>query len=330
MYDIVTFGSATRDLFIQSEDFKSLKHKRFFTGKGICVDSGSKIHLDEMVFATGGGGTNTAATFARQGLKTAYIGKVGNDFGGKAIKNELDKLNIDSFLSIDKKRRTSYSIILSTSKKGRSILVYRGACYFLKKEEIPFNKLKTKWIYIAGLSGEYSKLIFPIINFAKKNNFKIAINPGSAQLKLGLKKLKSVLEEVDILILNQEEAARFTKLPYKKEKQIFKVLDDAVGGIAVMTKGSKGVVVSDGNTLYKADIFKEKKHQDRTGAGDAFGSGFVSGFIKTNKIEQAIRYGTANAASIVEHFGAKNGILSEKEIKNNKRWQNLKITKSKL
>jgi len=82
MYDIVIFGSATRDLFITSKHFKALKSKNFSTGKGICFNLGSKIYLDELAFATGGGGDNAAATFAKQGLKTAYVGRVGNDPGG--------------------------------------------------------------------------------------------------------------------------------------------------------------------------------------------------------------------------------------------------------
>ncbi len=330
MFDVITFGSATRDLFVQTKDFKTIKHKKFIAEKGLCVNLGSKLHLSELVFATGGGGTNAAATFAKQGLKTACIGKVGKDPGGWAIKKELEKLGIKNFIKEDKNKKTSYSIILSAGLKGRSILVYqKGACYFLKKTEIPFDKLKTKWVYIAALSGEYSKLLFPIINFAKKNNFKIALNPGSSQLKLGLDNLKDVLSVVDVLILNQEEAARLTNLPYKKEKEIFKKLKKYVSGIVVMTKGPKGALVLDGSILYKVGIFKERKHVDRTGAGDAFGSGFVAGLFKTNKVEEAIRLGSANGSSIVEHFGAKNGILSKKDFEN-KKWKNFKIIKQKI
>jgi len=329
MFDVITFGSATRDLFLQTKDFKIIKHKEFITRKGLCVGLGSKFHLDELVFATGGGGTNVAATFAKQGLKTAYIGKVGKDSGGSIIKKELKKLGVQNFIKEDENKKTAYSIILSTGLKGRSILIYTGACYFLKKTEIPFDKLKAKWIYIAGLSGEYSKLLLPIVNFAKKNNFKIALNPGRFQLKLGLYGLKNVLSAVDVLFLNQEEAARLTGLPYKKEKAIFKKLDQTVKGITVMTKGPKGVIVSNGKFLYKAGIFKEKEHLDRTGAGDAFGSGFIAGLLKTSKIEEAIRLGSANGSSIVEHFGAKSGILDEKEFEN-KKWKDFKIIKQKI
>ena len=330
MFDIITFGSATRDLFVKSKSFKTLKSKNFITGKGLCFDLGSKVYLDDLFFATGGGGTNAAALFAKQGLKTAYVGRIGKDPGGRAIKEELAQLGIKEFVSEDKDKNTAYSIILSAPTKGRTILVYHGASHELEKKDISFSKLKAKWFYIAGLSGKSAKTLIPIINFAKRNKIKVALNPGAAQLPLGLKGLKNILSAIDVLILNQEEAALLTKLPYNKEKEIFRKLDKFVSNIVVMTKGPKGVIVSDGKYLYRAGAFKEKRYLDRTGAGDAFGSGFVTGLIKTNKIKEAIRLGSANGTSIIEYLGAKNGILTRNQFLRDKRWKKIKIVKYKL
>lgn len=330
MYDIITFGSAVRDLFVRSKDFKTLRSKKFITGQGLCFNLGSKIRVDDIFFSTGGGGTNSAATFAKQGFKTAYVGRIGNDPGGEAVKQELDKLGIKPFLKIDKNKNTPYSIVLSVSKKERTILVYQGASHDLEKSDIPFSKLKTRWFYIAGLSGKSAKVLEPIVNFAKRNNIKLALDPSSSQLKLGLQRLKPVLEKLEVFKLNREEAARLVGLPYNKEKEIFKKLDKYVKGIVVMTKGPEGVVVSDGKYLYQAGIFKEKRYVDRTGAGDSFGSGFVAGLMRTNKIEEAIRLGSANATSIVEFFGAKNGILTKTQFLKDSRWKKFKVIKSKL
>jgi ribokinase len=334
MYDIITFGSATRDLFLKSKEFKAIKNKTFITGNGLCFNLGSKIYLDDLFFATGGGGTNTAATFAKHGFKVAYVGRVGNDTGGRTIIEELKNLGIDSFIGIDKKLKTAYSIVLSTGKE-RTILVYKGACHNLEKKDIPFDRLKAKWFYIAGLSGKSASEILPIIDFARKNRIKIALNPSGSQLALGLNGLKNILSAVDVLLLNQEEGARLAGLPFNKEKEIFKKLSaqgrPASGGdkIVIMTKGPKGVVVSDGKNIYSAGVFKEKRYIDRTGAGDAFGSGFVSGLIR-NGIEEGIKLGTANGTAVVEELGAKNGLLTKNRYQNEARWKNLKISKEKL
>jgi len=329
MFDIIAFGSATRDLFVQSNDFELVKNKKFLVGQGICFNLGSKIYLDDLFFATGGGGTNAAVTFAKQGFKTGYMGKVGADPGGEAIIRELKQWKFKQFISQDKEHRTNYSIILSVPNKGRTILVYHGASHFINKKDISFNKLNAKWIYVAGLSGESSKILSQLVKFANQKKIKLALDPSSAQISQGFAKMKPVLSQVDVLKLNQEEAANLAGLPYKQEKKIFQKLDQAVKGIVVMTKGPKGVVVSDGQYLYRSGIFKEKKHVDRTGTGDAFGSGFVAEFIRSGDIEQAIRLGSANACSTVEHFGAKNGILTKQDFEN-KRWKTLKIIKVKI
>ena len=198
MFDVVTFGSAVRDLFVKSKNFKALKDKRFITGQGLCLDLGSKIKVDELFFSTGGGGTNSAATFNKQGFRTAYVGRIGDDPGGVTIKQELDKLGIKSFLTIDKNKNTPYSIILSISAQGRTILVYQGASHELEKGEIPFSKLKTKWFYISGLSGKSAKTLLPIVNFAKKNQIKVVLDPSSSQLNMGLEKLRPVLSKLNV------------------------------------------------------------------------------------------------------------------------------------
>jgi len=314
MFDIITFGSATQDVFLKSRSFKVRKEKKFFTGKGLCLSLGSKIPVEEIEFLSGGGGTNTAFTFKNQGFKVAYCGMVGEDIIGRQIKEQLKEKGISTdFLFFSKRHHTNYSVILS-SPNERTVLAYRGASEDLQKKNIPWEKLKAKWFYLAPLSGRLVKIFEPILRFARKNHIKIAVNPGNSQLSLPQKRLKRLLNFIDVLILNQEEASLATRLPYHKEREIFKTLDEWVEGIVVMTKGPLGVVVSDGNYLYESGVLKAKKVVDRTGCGDAFGSGFVTGLIKRpNDIEYAIQFGSANAVSCLQRFGAKNGLLNRNE-----------------
>jgi ribokinase len=365
MFDIITFGSATRDIFVRSKDFKIIKSSDFATGKALAVNAGSKVYVEELIFASGGGGTNTAVTFAAQGLKTAYAGLVGHDLSGKEIIKELAELGVEcDLVKITNKAATPVSIILSApgdnersafappsrnasdeqgkatadapfsiSAKGgekmgeRSILVYEGASHLLTEKDVLWDKIKaSKWFYVSGLSGKSSKVFFKIIDFAKENGIKIAANPGHDQLTKDLGLLKSLLNEIDILIVNQEEAGIITGIDYQKEEEIFKKFDEIVDGIAVMSKGPEGVTVSDGKNIYRAGI-PESGYVDRTGSGDAFGSGFVSAIIRGESIENAIQLGTANATSVVQKIGAKNGILKKGEWGE---WERVVVEKSPI
>lgn len=314
MYDIITFGSATRDIFLRAKNFKVINQKKFLTGSGLCFTLGSKIEVEDIYFSSGGGGTNTAATFARQGFKTAYCGMVGDDISGKEIIKELQDFKIDTKLVLaSAKAPTSHSVVLSSDGDDRTILVYRGAAGFLKEEDIPWQKLKAKVFYLATLSGHLCGLFDDLVNFAKKKGIKVAVNPGNCQLSMQKEKLEKILKKVDILILNQEEASLLAKVPFQEESEIFRKIDDMCDGIVIMTKGPDGVVVSDGQNLYRAKSLPVRVI-DRTGAGDSFASGFVSAYFKDEgNIENAIQLGIANSIACITSLGAKQGLLKKGE-----------------
>ncbi|MEK7627625.1 MAG: carbohydrate kinase family protein, partial [Patescibacteria group bacterium] len=236
MFDVITIGTVTRDAFVRSAAFQILEDARFRTGKAECLNLGSKVDIDELIFATGGGATNTAVTFARHGFRTACVCRAGDDLGGEEAIEELqgEKINTD-FIIRDKKHSTAYSLILSSMSGERTILVYRGASKYFQEKEIVWDKLNAKWFYITHLSDESASIFLPILDFAKKNNIKVAVNPGSTQIKLGVEKWKGILKKIDLVILNREEAGELTGIDYKDIKNIFRALDDLMGGIAVMT-----------------------------------------------------------------------------------------------
>ena len=316
MYDIITFGSAAQDIHVKSKAFKILKdEKDFLTGEGLCLALGSKVDVEDIIFASGGGGTNVEATFAKQWFKTAFCGAIGADISGLEIVKELKHLKIDTRFVVKKKEKhTNASVVISNTGEDRTILVYRGASDMLEKKDIPWKKIKAKWIYLAPLSGSLCDEFAEIVDFAHKNKMKIACNPSKQQLMLPEEKLKNIFCKIDILFLNQEEASILTKIPYENEKEIFKKLDELVCGIAVMTKGGEGVTVSDGEYLYSALPNENRKIVDTTGAGDSFAAGFLSGYIRFNKdIIKSIQLGLANSEGNLSQIGAKTGLLGKKD-----------------
>lgn len=313
MYDVIIFGSAARDIYLKSAAFKVLNDKiNFKTGEGICLPFGSKIDIEDVIFASGGGGTNTAATFAKQGFKTAFCGAVGNDVAGKEILNELKQLKIDTrFVLAKNDKKTNHSVIISTSGSDRTIMVYRGAAEALAGEEIPVKKLKAKWFYFAPITGLLCGSLPEILDYAKKNGIKVAMNPSKQQLAMPPEQLRAILQNVDILFLNQEEASLLTGIDFENENEIFKKIDEMCPGVAVMTKGGEGVVVSDGKYFYSAKPDPNREVVDTTGAGDSLASGFLAEFMRTNDIEKSVQFGLANSAGNLSQIGAKTGLLDK-------------------
>ena len=325
MFDVITIGTATRDAFLRSREFKIISTPEYQSGEGLCLPAGAKIDLDDIVFATGGGATNAAVTFSRQGFNTATICKIGNDVSGREVLSNLKSEGVSTGLVVeDEKLKTAYSVLILSNTGERTALVYRDASENLEVEDINPRALNAQWFYIAG--SVPLAVLNLILNQAKSVKAKVVMNPSKNQIKLGLKGFGDILKKLDVVILNREEGSLLTGIKYGSVRDIFKKLDEYVTGMIVLTDGPKGVMVSDGQKIYQAGIYKEKIVADRTGAGDAFGSGFVASLIsEPNNIERAIKLASANATSVVESVGAKVGILSRDAFENESRWKKLDI-----
>ena len=351
MFDVVTIGSATRDAFFEG-DFPLVKWPKTESGKAYLFPFGEKLEAKKVFFTIGGNAANASVTFTRQGFKTACIAKTGNDVSGEEIRRRLKKEGIETkFIVYDPETPTSYSVLLlekgpSTSfdkaqdkslRTGeRTILNYHGAGGNLKIDDLNLKNLSARWWYIS-LAGESDTMLKTLLKFAGDKDIAVAFNPSGYHIKHKRPEILSSLGKLSFLVLNEEEAALLTDIPFKNEKAVFKKLDRLMPGILAITDGRNGVTVSDGKLIYKTGIFREKKLVDRTGAGDAFGSGFVAGLmrhgvnrknissIKPEDISYAIKLATANATSVVEKIGATEGTLRGNEFEKSARWQNLKI-----
>src|SRR3989344_9277846 len=156
MFDVISIGSATRDIFISADNFKSLDVPDFSTGKAICFPLGSKVEIKKIVFTSGGGGTNAAVTFARQGLATACIGVTGNDLNGQEVLSELAKEGIEiKYFQKHGDDYTAYSAILVDSSGERTILSYKGEGQHFDAGKVDFDQLQTKWLFLDSLGGHY-------------------------------------------------------------------------------------------------------------------------------------------------------------------------------
>jgi ribokinase len=339
MRDVTTIGSATADVFMEIS-LPLIDYPGTPLGKAIALPFGEKFSADSMTMTTGGNAMNAAVTFRRQGLRVAPCIKVGDDPFGASIIDRLRSEGIErSFVFADGENNTSYSSIFL--KKGeRSIVNHKGAGEGLVDEDLPLRKMRAHWWYIS-LPGKSISLLPSLLSYAADNDIRVAFNPSGWHIDRAKAQLLKAVKKVDFLVLNEGEAAELVGIPFSREKEVFRALDDMTPGVVAVTSGSRGAVVSDGSYIYRSGIFKEKKMADRTGAGDAFGSGFVAGLIRSGEecergdidpknIEYAIRLGTANAASVVEEVGASEGALTKRDFDKERRWSRLKIIKTKI
>ena len=269
------------------------------------LDLGAKVNVNNINFSTGGGATNAAVTFARQGLRSSFMGTVGHDPAGQAVLTDLDKEGVDtSHVSFSEKFNTGYSVLLLALNGERTILTYRGASTHYDASNFDLKDSDADWIYVSSMAGSMD-VLDKIFHQARRLNIKICFNPGKGELDQP-DQLRGLLQDVDILLVNKEEAQQIVSGDNLSD--MVRKLQRIVPTV-IISDGSNGVVASDGKTIVEAGIYAEVNVVDRTGAGDAFGSGFLSQWILGKSLRNSVVFASANSTSVVTKVGAKAGIL---------------------
>ncbi len=319
MPNIISLGSATKDIFIDAKELKK--------GSGFCFPLGGKIEMKEIQTFSGGGGVNTAVTFALLGLETGFCGVIGQDLAGQEILEQLNQLEIDTSMVKTRQNKQTDTGIIFHAESERTILLFHEVSRTLNEKDINWKELKnTAWLYVAPLWGKAAALTLKLCDFARQNRIKIVLNPSLDQLKL--KSIWEVIGKTEVLLLNDDEASFLTDVKPYDEKAVFSsICSCAKPGFAqkvVITKGKNGATCFDDKFLYQVSA-PPVKVIDATGAGDSFGSGFVAGLIRFKNTEKALKLAMANAISNIQVFGANQGLL-----KKNDELPEIKIIKSKI
>lgn len=305
MFDIITIGDTTTDIFLfidENNPFCSLNKSK----TELKFKYASKVPVKELQRVIGGGNAaNHAFGAAKLGLKTAIYTIVGEDDAGDAVINKLKKAKINAkYVRFDKHNGTNMAVIIKYAV-DRTIMSYHSD----RDYHLP-NFDRTKWIYFSSICNNHAEFNNHLLDYIKRKKIKLAFNPGSKQMELGMSGLKPVIETSDVLFVNKQEAERL--LGGKKEiKKLLQGLRDAGAKIVVITDGANGSYCYDGSEAYHLGIMNLPVVES-TGSGDAYASGFMSAIINGKKITEAMQWGGVNAAGVAGYVGSQAGLLDKK------------------
>ena len=304
MARIVSIGAALQDVYLIDHDDFGTNSRGFFNQ----IELGTKVDIDKIKFSTGGGATNAATTFARHGHESIFMGCLSNDPAGQAILNSLDDEGIDSsYIAYLNRYQTGYSVVLLAPSGERTILTCRGAsAHFDALSPDDLETACPDWLYVTTFRGEMD-VLDRFFTKAKSLGAKIMFNPGNLELE-HLRKFLGLLSDVDVLLLNKTEAQKV--VDGKLLTELIAKLKNYVPN-AIITDGNQGAIATDGKEIYRAGLYEDVPIKDSTGAGDAFGSGFLAAYADGQSFKDSLIFASANSTSVVQHVGSKDGILTK-------------------
>lgn len=308
VYDIISIGDTSLDTFLMI-DHASLLCSLDKTTCWFCLNYAEKIPVKELHFSPGGNACNNAVGSARLGLKIALYTILGDDDSGRRIIDHIkDEKVSDTYLQIERGNPTNYSTVLSY-KTERTILVYHD----IRPYKLPVLA-PAKWIYFTSMGKGFEKVFRSMVRYLNSNGTKLAFNPGTHQLLAGKKVLEPMLRICDVLILNKEEALSLVGAhPMTPVQDILRQLRNLGPELAVVTDGNKGAFGFDGRNSYRMPPMPAKV-VERTGAGDAFSTGLIAALAYDLPLSEALMWGAANAASVIEKIGPQAGLLTKEQM----------------
>ena len=313
-YDLVCIGDVVMDAFITLEEASvhcALNHEDC----QLCMSFATKIPYKSLTIATAvGNSSNVVVGAARLGLSTGIITSIGGDGYGKEILDYYRKEDVsEEFVRINKNLPTNYHFVL-TYKAERTILIKHQDYEYYDPRKLD---KKTDWLYFSSIGEHALSLHDKVADYLKRHpNVRMGFNPGTFQLRFGAKRLKEVYKHTYVLFLNKEEGELVaSKKAGTPIQELFKALHALGPKIICITDGPKGAYGSDGISTWFMPPYPDPKPPiSRTGAGDAFSTGFLCALIYGLPVSEALRWAPIESMHVVQFFGAQTGLLSKPKL----------------
>ena len=306
--DVISIGDCTIDYFLQVSD-ASLVCDVDKSNCKLCVNYADKIAVESFAESVAGNAANNAVSSSRLGLTDVLYASIGGDDRGKKILSQLKKEGVGALL-IKKfpKMDSNFSSVINF-KGERTIFVYH------QPFEYALPKLpNAKWVYYTSMGKWFEAIHAPLLKYLKRSGAKLGLNLGTHQRKGNFKNVEEIIANTHTFFFNKEEAAELLNKPHNTPFQVLlKGIKEMGPEIVVVTDGPNGSTCFDGDKFYEIGIYNVPI-VERTGVGDAYASAFIAGEIAGKDVFTRMKWGTVNAAGVVQKIGPQDGLLKKAQL----------------
>lgn len=266
---VLVFGLVGESVFMQTDHFHS---------------SGETITIDNIHKEPGGKGFNQAVTLARLGIKTTFIGVIGNDYKN-ICEDFLNGEQLTYHLEI-KNGMSAYATIITDKNGENEVSVYHGVNKLFNRLDV--QKYEKEFIDAAYalIQAELpEEVVDEVIKLSKKYDVKVIINPAPAKPFI-----KKYLKDAFLITPNLQEAKTLLSLGEIKVDSLEKMLSKINLSRVIITLGSNGVIIKENDKITHLSALKIKKVVDTTGAGDVFNGALITSLMRDNNLIEACKF----------------------------------------
>jgi sugar/nucleoside kinase (ribokinase family) len=291
-FDLVVLGDCNPDLVLTGDEVEPA-----FGQVERLVDA-----ADLMI---GGSGGIFAAGAARLGLRTAFVGMVGDDVFGRFMCAALSERGVDtSGIVIDPSLRTGITVILSRPG-DRAILTFPGTIAELDAAHVdPKLLTSTRHLHVASyfLQTSLAPSVPALFQRAHDAGATTSIDPNWDPDERWDGGIRELLATVDLFLPNAEEALRIAGVQDVRTAAESLAAD---GPLTAVKLGAAGALAVDRSGHVAAEIpgLPGVDPVDAVGAGDSFDAGVITGLLNGLTIERALALGCACGALSTQAIG---------------------------
>lgn len=295
---------------------KSYVH-RYLQAAKIELPFGDKLSTDGYELSVGGSGANVAVGLSLAGFSPWFHTGLAEDVFGKYIRQFL----ADSDMEVDDNEADDQTPISAILRVGGERTIVTGR---KNSSSVPTHIPSQGWIHLGPFHGPIEALSSVVLSQQIKTAQPLSLNPSIETLEARERGLLALLKVTEVIFLNLKEALVLTRLPSRSTPKDVLIAVMRLGPkIVCVTDGDKGAYVGTEQKYFHAPALADRgARTDATGAGDAFTSGFLSGYLKGvdetldegDLIHQSAAYAVVNSASVVGEVGAHKGLLGLSEM----------------
>lgn len=260
---------------------------------------GETVFGNSILYNLGGKGANQAISAKKLNGDVLFIGRVGRDYFGEYLINELKKFDLNFNVNIDKDSSTGIALINVDENGKNKIVIIEGANGRVKEEEVYFLKNNLKKDDLLLMQGEIPyETILSSLRLASSIGAKVIFDPAPAK-----REFLNLLPYLTYITPNEVELEILTSNIKDLNEKIDFLINNGVFGVIVKL-GENGIVYKDKNRnffnlkAYKVDAI------DTTAAGDIFNGAFATCLDKKLDLKYSLKFSMAASAISVTRKGA--------------------------